>query len=274
MYKISLNSIYFADIAQGLHEYFTHLKIPHEMCEGGWDVNDAVSTFIIFTVHEGMPLPPRYIAYNFEQLISAREWGEDFYEKRLKGALAIWDYSMENIKILESKGLHATFAPLGYCKSMGSMRGEKSDVDESKNILCVFVGACSALRVEIIRKVPECTVLINCWGEDLIKMYKQSICGLNLHYYEGKTILEIPRIFPMIANGLWVISVRSDDCFYDKMCEDLVTFVDSPEDIKTELDKIKLKSKEEIYEVTKRRFELLKSKYSYEKMLDQSLIKF
>ena len=37
----------------------------------------------------------------------------------------------------------------------------------------------------------------------------QSKILINIHYYEGDTILEIPRIYPGIYNGCIILSERS-----------------------------------------------------------------
>jgi hypothetical protein len=50
--------------------------------------------------------------------------------------------------------------------------------------------------------------------------------GINLHYYDGPSILEVHRIIPWIANRIWVVSVPASDPYYDERFSDLVTFTD------------------------------------------------
>ena len=50
--------------------------------------------------------------------------------------------------------------------------------------------------------------------------------SLNIHYYKGKSILEVSRIIPLICRGIIVITEKSDDIFYDEIFKDICIFVD------------------------------------------------
>ena len=50
---------------------------------------------------------------------------------------------------------------------------------------------------------------------------------MNIHYYSGRTILEVHRIIPLIANKILVISEKSDDPWYDEKYGNLINFIES-----------------------------------------------
>ena len=60
----------------------------------------------------------------------------------------------------------------------------------------------------------------------------QSKILLNIHYYEGKTILEIPRIYPGIYNGCIILSEKSEDEEYDKLLKDEIIWINEDNIIK------------------------------------------
>ena len=60
--------------------------------------------------------------------------------KNLKNAELVFDYSLENIKILQTYGIKAHFLPLGYTKSM-----EYYDLN-NKNTDFIFIGSINKYR--------------------------------------------------------------------------------------------------------------------------------
>jgi hypothetical protein len=231
MLKLVNNSCYFEIIINSLHEALTELNIIHEVVNT-YSLDDFTNIYLICTTHENALLPKRYISYNFEQLITPKVWEPIFFENLAKAQFVL-DYSLENIKELEKYNIKAHFLPLGYSKNMENNYngGDKSD----KTVDFTFLGSINNYRYDKLKtlirlycnKPAKLFISMNCWGNDLKKAYNQTKIGLNIHYYEGKTILEVHRILPFIANKIMVISEKSDDPWYDEKYGDLITFIDS-----------------------------------------------
>lgn len=225
MLKLVNNSITFQIIINSLHEAFDELNINHEVVNN-YDRNDYNNVYLICTTHETNDLPVHYISYNFEQLTTNKDFGDNYYE-RLKNAVIVFDYSLENIKFLKNKGIDAHFLPFGYSKSF------EYDNIQSKNIDFVFTGSMNDKRYskmkDIIKlyddKSDKIFIGTDCWGCNLFKTYANSKIGLNLHYYNGNTILEVTRINLLIANKVLVISERSNDLWYDSKYENIINFI-------------------------------------------------
>jgi hypothetical protein len=258
--KIANTSCYFTAIAQSLHNVLTKKKVPNELVDV-IDLHDRSSVYIIFTVHEGYPLPQKYIAYNFEQLITDRKWSNGFFI-RLAQAREVWDYSMENVKVLHSKGLRASFVPWGYNESMEVPSAIRAHNDLP---LVLFVGSNNQRRSDIMQRIKaKVNVVSNAWGQELDRVQATHDIGLNIHYYTGKTILEIPRILPQLVAGLWIISERSDDPYYDEKCKDLVTFVDSPNEFNFAIEAVMALTPDERQTEIQARLKRLRAGWKYE----------
>jgi hypothetical protein len=48
-----------------------------------------------------------------------------------------------------------------------------------------------------------------------------------MHYYSGRTILEVHRIIPLVANKILVISEKSNDSWYDEKYGNLINFFEN-----------------------------------------------
>ena len=188
--------------------------------------NDTSNTYIIFNINiiEESDLPLNFIVYNFEQLNTSRKWNNSFF-KKCKKALKVLDYSLENISLFELKNINAHHLPFGWCSVL-----ETSYKLDNKDIDILFLGSLNKNRVQTITNInfknPTSNLYIQdkCFGEDFEKVISKSKVGFNIHYYEGKTVLELTRIVPLICAGVEVISERSDDIYYDKIFNSLVTF--------------------------------------------------
>jgi len=80
------------------------------------EIDDQESVYILLTILEDRPLPPRHISYNFEQLGVARDdpqWIQRLLD-RFRGAYEVWDYSPANVEYLHSQNAHAIPVPYGY----------------------------------------------------------------------------------------------------------------------------------------------------------------
>ena len=229
MLKLVNNSCYFEIIINALHEALTELDIKHEVVKT-YSLVDNNNIYLICTTHENSLLPKRYISYNFEQLITTKVWEPIFFQNLAKAEI-VFDYSLENIKELEKYNIKAHFLPLGYSKNM-----EYNDNDNfEKTVDFSFCGSINNSRYDQLKtlisiygkKKDKLVISNNYWGNDLKQLYKKTKIGLNIHYYSGKTILEVHRILPLIANKILVISDKSDDPWYDEKYCNLINFIEN-----------------------------------------------
>lgn len=234
--KLVNDCIYFEIVFKSLSYVFKKLDIPHEIVQE-IDYSESRDVYIICTTHHvNMRLPQQYIAYNFEQLITDKVWPQEFYS-RLSGAMQVWDYSIENIKVLRSHGLmNVVHVPFGYTPIMDCVDTVKQWKDRALNWM--FLGSVGEHRAEKLdhivkeyhQRSHECLITNNCWGSKLSELYYNTKIGLNIHYYPGQTILEVHRIIPMIANRVWVVSEQSHDPFYDDAFKKMLTFIPKTND--------------------------------------------
>jgi hypothetical protein len=228
MLKLVNNSCYFEIIINALHEALTELNIIHEIVNN-YDINDDLNIYLICTTHENRILPRRYISYNFEQLITNKIWQPTFFEN-LKNAELVLDYSLENIDELKKYDIKAHFLPLGYTKNM-----EYNNDNLNKTVDFTFLGAINNFRYDKLKSLiniyyksnDRFIISNNYWGDDLKKLYNKTKIGLNIHYYSGRTILEVHRIIPLIANKILVISEKSNDEWYDNKYSNLIDFFEN-----------------------------------------------
>jgi hypothetical protein len=224
---IVFNSVYFAQIHTALHLAFDSLGIAHD-CYNSSTFNDA-DLYILTTVHEGRPLPKRYIAYNFEQIASNRG-AQDWLIDRFRQAEEVWDYSCINCAYLRDVyKVRSLFLPLAASPAFHYTLSE-----ECKQFDVLFFGAINARRQRVLQEIQ--TVLgvsvcftSNSFGEELERLISQSKLVVNIHYYEDKTVLEVPRILPLVSAGVKVVSETSSDPYYDclldghiRLCNDIV----------------------------------------------------
>ncbi len=113
------NPFFFGFIYHAIYEGIQELGIPIQLTEGECDLEDENSIQISTVIHEIRETPKRYIAYNWEQLTTEIHRDEAFYE-RFRKAVEVWDYSPENIKEFEKRGIKARWVLPGYHISMSS----------------------------------------------------------------------------------------------------------------------------------------------------------
>lgn len=168
-------------------------------------------------------LPPYYIAYQMEQSVSSR-WFDEKYFKRLQRAIAVLDYSIENIKFLLGKGFsykQLFFLPIFSANFTDSQDEYMYDV--------LFYGDINNERrksvLEKLKKKYKVKIISNLFGEELYKEIKRAKVILNLHYYEG-ALLESTRIFEVLSLGKIIISERGSDQEEYAYLDGIVEFVD------------------------------------------------
>jgi hypothetical protein len=154
-------------------------------------------------------------------------------ERSMNGAEEIWDYSKENIKWLKSnKGLESLHLPLGWLPQMKISTPINSWVTRENTF--AVVGLMNERRRDILKpsyelaKTNEWNMYLSnkCWGSEYETIYSMTKFALNIHFYTGKTILEVHRIIPLVLNGIWVITEKSGDPWYDELFDPLVTWTE------------------------------------------------
>jgi len=162
------------------------------------------------------------IVYNSEQL-HIRDWAQ--YLNALKNIDYIWDYSINNIELLNKKNINnTTHVPLGYSKGF-IIDDSIDDTRDNKTIL--FIGNMNTRRYQIIGKIDnlgeDVLFLTNTWGNKYDDYVKKNNLFLNIHYYPNP-ILELFRIVPLLCNGCSVLSEYSYDKKLDTMYDKYVGF--------------------------------------------------
>lgn len=162
------------------------------------------------------------IVYNSEQL-HIRDWAQ--YLNALKNIDYIWDYSINNIELLNEKNINnTTHVPLGFSKGF-IIDGINDDTRDNKTIL--FIGNMNTRRYQIIGKIDnlgeDVLFLTNTWGNKYDDYVKKNNLFLNIHYYSNP-ILELFRIVPLLCNGCSVLSEYSYDKKLDTMYDKYVGF--------------------------------------------------
>lgn len=225
------NSGTFYEVVQSFHLAFNSLRIAHSIISDvTLYVKDNNTLFVVFDINQ--PLPNKYVVYNMEQMdVDVRELKQkpEWIEKH-RQAVAVWDYSQENMKRWNEHGIQSIWLPYGTSDSLTFPW-----FDETKSRVGVaFIGYIDKLyylrrtnMLQNIRKLkPEMEIKDSrCWHQCVRDRYRASKVALNIHFHSGNTILEVQRLFPMIQAGLLVVTEASNDAFYDSRMEGLVDFV-------------------------------------------------
>lgn len=160
---------------------------------------------------ERLPPGEKRIIYQLEQSSSSR-WFSDTYISAMENSLAVFDYALENIEFLETKGLafpQIYYVPIGASKTYAAESSKEKDID------VLFYGdyKSSERRRALLDKASatfNVTRADSLFGEDIKSLIARSKLVLNLHYYEDAQ-LETPRIQECISLGVPVVSESTSD---------------------------------------------------------------
>ena len=161
--------------------------------------------------------------YNTEQLQSG-VW--DYFINLSCGVKEWWDYSNVNISYLTRFNYTCKHVPFLYSKALELDLSERLNKDK-----ITFFGTHHPRREEICNRLRnmEIDVEYNISGTLVDKEYDDYIrengVYVNIHYYTP-SILEIVRITPLLSQGHFVISERSDDKELDALFGDCVVWLD------------------------------------------------
>lgn len=212
-------------------------RIVISNCDSNVNLNntDVYLSFMPFNKLNIEITPKKYIIYNFEQFTTDKVWSES-YINFLKNALFMIDYSIINIlkfNTMKINAFYLPYEPSGIYRHM-DLKNIKKDID------VLFIGTLNNRRKEWLKKLSQTNINIkiitNLFFEKSIDYFARSKIVLNIHYYTGDLILEIPRIIPALENNCIVLSEDSADPYYKHRYADIIrittedTFID---DIKT-----------------------------------------
>ena len=194
-------------------------------------------------------MPGYYIAFQMEQSVSSRWFSKDYFNL-LENSAAILDYSIENIKYLQSNGLsyrQIFWAPISNIQNFQSVLAKHNLMDAPAQTHfeydVVFYGDANCpRRHEFLTRISKRFKLLmvsEVFGGDLYRELTKARIVLNIHYYEN-ALLETTRIFECLSLGLNVISEESVDLLQHANLSGHVTFV-AEGDIEGMLDAISLR---------------------------------
>ena len=169
-------------------------------------------------------LPKLYFAFQLEQTINPR-WMTDNYIEKLKGAIAIADYSLNNVGYLQDKGIELKnifYIPIRPVHIKKTRSEFKYDV--------IFYGDDNCPRRQSIltelKKHFSVKVCKEIFGQELHEELKYAKVAINIHYYD-KALLESVRLSELIENGKLIVSERGIEKCENEAFEKLVSFVDA-----------------------------------------------
>lgn len=179
-----------------------------------------------------------YIVYNFEQFTSNKIWPET-YIYFLKNALFVIDYSISNVIKFHDMKINSYFLPYTInlftdFSNMSDMLNMSNPINKMSNpivkdIDILFIGSLNKKRkhwIDKLLKLPfNVKIATNIYFEKSIECFARSKILLNIHYYDGKTILEVVRICSALENNCIVLSEKSDDEYYNMLYEPLLEIV-------------------------------------------------
>ena len=253
MIFVYYNDDTFGDIARSVHYAIEKVLLnsnsnstnnqPHQqvMLVTRIDPKQAVNSdnlYIMLGLNNETPfLPPRFIAYQFEQTGNANSWFTESYITKLKSAIEIWDYSIVNIQNLKKNHPDLPlirYVPLGYTPTLRKITQKPS---QEKHYDILFYGSANPRRDTIIRNLRHAGFRVyygeySCWDEDRGRLIAESKIVLNLHYYPNP-VLETSRITYLVANSAFVISEPSLDPILDKEYRNYAVFSETENLIET-----------------------------------------
>jgi hypothetical protein len=150
----------------------------------------------------------RYIPYQLEQLSEREGVYSENVHTILSHAFQVWDYSIENMRFLDQKGIRAKHVPVGYHANLEQI------ADASvKDIDVFFYGSSGPRRQRIIDALagsPGIAVkqLFGVYGKERDAWIARSKIILNIHHY-STNIFEAVRVSFLLNNRCFVLSEES-----------------------------------------------------------------
>lgn len=187
-------------------------------------------------------LPVNYIAFQMEQSESSSWFTKEYFNK-LNKAVAIFDYSLQNVEYLKNNIKDSSkvfYMPLSINK--GSINYFKNDITKRKYDIVFYGADSSTRRKEILNALKlkfKVKIITNIYKQELYKELSNSKIVINIHYYEN-ALLETTRLYECLSlkNNV-IISEKGRDQDQHLFLEQLVDFVDTG-DVEGLVQKIEL----------------------------------
>lgn len=206
----------FAELATSLEAALQELAIPYQLSENELDPNGlnillGATCFLPkdFAAYAGNK---RYMIYQLEQLSLETGVLPDYlhYLELLRNAVAVWDYSLTNVRFLQQQGINRVIHfPIAYHPTLRCL-----NQDVSKDIDVIFCGSLRPRRLKIIEALRAQGLRVETpqgiYGDARNALIARSKIQLNIHQEDDLPILEELRLTFLLANRCFVISEHSD----------------------------------------------------------------
>lgn len=159
-------------------------------------------------------VPPSTILYNFEPLNPPLFDSVGTFLAHYARRCVVWDYSLANVRYLESLGCSARHVPIGYAPLLTRIApAPDQDID------ILFFGDISARRARILDALRETAlnveIVSDVYGPERDALIARAKVVLNIHNHDGIKALETPRVFYLLANRKAVVTEIKEDVEFD-----------------------------------------------------------
>ncbi|CAD9195936.1 hypothetical protein [Acinetobacter bohemicus] len=208
-------------------------KIEYQVYYENYPKKFDDSLYIIVCPQFFKKFPECYITFQLEQTVSDRWFSENQIEK-LKNALLVLDYSLDNIKYLSDS------LPLSNLYYLPISATPLKQEEKTYEYDILFYGDTNNDRRKVyIDKISEhfkVKIINDSFGKDIWEYIQKSRIVLNIHYYEN-ALLETTRIYECLSNDALIISEKSSDFDTYADLKNLVDFIDI-DNIQAMIDRI------------------------------------
>ena len=192
-----------------------------------WGYSDL--PHIVVCPYVSNDLPVNYIAFQMEQSESSNWFSQEYFIK-LNKAVAVFDYSLQNVEYLKKHLENANkifYLPLSINKKFLNKYSEK--LSDRKYDVLFYGGITSLRREKILDKLKSkyrVKIITDKFGEDLYNELSSAKIIVNIHFYEN-ALLETTRLCECLSlNNNVIISERGRDQEQHTFLEEFIDFVD------------------------------------------------
>lgn len=199
------------DIVSMVKENYSHLYDDNDLLTIGNHNKQKVSS-----LKESFPTAKKLIAYQTEQLVPGHWWSVEHILSNIIEADEIWDYDLENIKVLKKYNINAKFRPILYTSCLQRIKNvEEPDID------ILFYGSLTPRRNAFLEYFTwqssyNYVVIINNDITAIDEYIARSKIVLNIHPHEHHR-QEQTRISYLLHNNKCVISEKSNINYFSDL---------------------------------------------------------
>lgn len=168
----------------------------------------------------------KIIVYQLEPLLESHWFSTSKIISNLKGADEVWDYDLDNIKVLKENGINAKFKPILYTDSLNKIENYSNPtidvlffgsptIKRYKTLYDPFIA--NVIPEEIFDIISHTSIVnvYNVWGNNELTDYiRNSKIVLNMNPHDGKSIQQQTRISYLLNNNKCVLSEKSNRNYY------------------------------------------------------------